>query len=231
MKNSYKCAVMALIFSALSTTVQAKTTLKVAATVPVGTPWADHLIEWKENVESASGGEIELEFFLGGQLGNEYDVYRQVQRGRIDIGWFTGAVMAENVPEIALMSTPFFFRESKTLDCVYGGKFGDQLATYVSEDGVKMLQWQETGWVSIIAKDDLSDVEAAKGYKARVAPQPMSRTLWSSVGANVSEIPYMEMPSALQTNLIKSGETAAISYFAFGLDKVAPHYIRTRHLH
>ncbi len=209
----------------------AATTIKVASIAPKGTAWIKQLERWEKAVEEATKGEIDIQIFPGGQLGNEFDVYKQVQRGRIDAASLSGAVLAQNVPELALMSTPFLFNQVKTIDCIYDGPMGQKLASLVEKKGMKHMQWGETGWVYIYAKDNLSDVGEAKGYKTRVAPQPMSRTLWSSVGANGVEIPYAETPAALQTGMVKAGESAAISFVAFGLGKVAPHFMKTAHMH
>ena len=123
------------------------------------------------------------------------------------------------------------FDKTETIDCVYDGEMGASLKALFSEKKVELLQWGETGWVHVYAQDDLSDVAQADGYKARVAPHDMSRMLWASVGANATELPYAETPAALQTGLVKAGESAEVSYVAFGLGKIAPHLMMTHHLH
>lgn len=63
---------------------------------------------------------------------------------------------------------------------------------------MKFLQWQETGRAYVYAQDDLSDVARAESYKNRVSPTPMSRVMWSAIGVSGTEIPYAEVPAALQ---------------------------------
>ena len=231
MNSKLTGAVAALALLAGATAASAQIEIKIATLAPEGTPWYDALATWETNVESASNGEIDMQIFTGGQLGNEYDVYKQIQRGRIDIGAFSQTVIADHVAEVSLMMTPFLFDDVATIDCIYDGALGDELATLVEAEGFKHLSWGETGWVHIYAKDDLSNVDDVEGYKARVDPQPTSRLMWNAVGANQTEIPYAESPAALQTGLIKAGESATISYVAFGLGKVAPHFMKTYHLH
>ena len=231
MKKQIISILAGILLATTSGAAIAKTVIKVATIAPPKTPWTAHLEAWKANVAKASGGEIELQIFASAQLGNEYEVFKQVQRGRIDAGGFSGSVISDNVPEIALMSTPFLFAKASTIDCVYDGKLGKEFAKLVEAKGMKFLQWQETGWVYVYAKDDLSDVAKAKGYKVRVSPNPMSRVLWSSVGAAGVEIPYAETPAALQTGLVRGGGSAGISFVAFGLGKVAPHFMKTAQFH
>ncbi len=211
--------------------VLAKTVIKVATIAPKGTPWVTHLEKWRENLLAATNGDIEIKVFPGGQLGTELDTLKMVMRGRLSAAGVAGAPLCEMFPEFSLMSTPFLFDSTKTIDCIYDGKLGEVFAGLLAKKNLKKIQWQETGWVYVYAKDDLSDPAAAKGYKIRVAPHPMSRILWSSVGANGIELPYIETPSALQTGMVRGGESAAISYFAFGLAKVAPHLMLTREFH
>ena len=215
----------------LATAAAAQIEIKLASIAPAGTPWIGHLEAWEQNVEAATNGEIDIVIYPSGQLGNEYDTFKQVQRGRIDAASLSGGVLSAFVPELALMSTPYLFDRIETIDCVYDGAMGDTLKSLVAEKNVELLQWGETGWVHVYAQDDLSDVASADGYKARVAPHEMSRTLWNSVGANGTELPYAETPAALQTGLVKAGESAEVSYVAFGLGKVAPHLMMTYHMH
>ncbi len=231
MKKALLSAASAIALAIVAQAAAAQTVIKVATLAPPNTPWTAHLEAWKANVAKASGGDLEIQIFPSAQLGNEFEVFRQVQRGRIDVGAFSGAVIAENIPEVALMSTPFLFKDAATIDCVYDKQLGDEFSALIEDKGMKFLQWQETGWVYIYAQDDLSDVADAEGYKIRVSPTPISRMLWNSVGAAGVEIPYAEVPAALQTGLVRGGESAAISFVAFGLGKVAPHFMRTAQYH
>lgn len=213
-----------------ATGAAAKTELKLATLAPEGTPWYDWVAKWRDNVASASNGELELVIFPSAQLGNEWETWTKVQRGRIDIGVFTAAVMAEKIPPISLMSTPFLFDKKETIYCVYDTEMRDTFTELLEQD-FKVIEWAETGWAQIYAQDDLSDVADAQGYKARVAPHAMSKALWSSAGAEAVEIPFADTPAALQTGLVRSGEATAISFVAFGLMKVAPHMMLTQHMH
>lgn len=209
----------------------AQTELKLATIAQAGTPWVDQLEEWKDNLNNLSGGDLTLAIFPGGQLGNEADTFRQSQRGRIDIVGVSGALLAGQVKEVALMSTPFLFDDVDTIDCVYAGPIGDKLTDLIRQKDMELLYWSETGWNNVFAVDDLSDPATVEGYKARVAHHDVSRLLWGSLGANGVELPYLELPSALQTGMVKAGEATGLVYFAFGFDKVAPHFVQTKHSH
>ena len=223
-------AAAVLVGALLPAAANAKTELKVATLAPEGTPWYDFIAKWKENAETASNGELELTIYPNAQLGNELEVWSKVARGRIDIGFFSAAPMTENVPATALLSTPFLFENSETVYCVLDTELRDELTAMMS-DKFQVLNWAENGWVQVYAQDDLSDVASAEGYKIRAAPHAMSRTLMKSIGANAIEIPCADTPAALQTGLVKGGESIGVSYVAFGINKVAPHLIVTNHSH
>ncbi len=215
----------------LATGALAQVEIRLASVAPAGTPWITHLEAWEKNVETASNGEIDIVIFPSGQLGNEYDTFKQVQRGRIDAASLSGGAISAYVSELSLMSTPFLFDKTETVDCVYDGPLGEKMKELIGEKNVELLQWGETGWVHNYAQDDLSDVASADAYKIRVAPHDMSRLIWDSVGANGTELPYAETPAALQTGLVKGGESASISYIAFGIGKVAPHLMMSYNMH
>jgi TRAP-type C4-dicarboxylate transport system substrate-binding protein len=220
------------IFTFLGTAfAQPKIVIKIASVAPAGTPWVTHLDKWRENLLAATNGEIEIKVFPGGQLGSEEDVIKQVMRGRISASNLSASPIAAVFPEFALMSTPFLFDDTKTIDCIYDTKLKDEFSQILAKKGLKLIQWGETGWVHIYAQDNLSDPASADGYKIRIGANPMSHTLWSSVGANGIELPYVETPAALQTGMVKGGESAVISFFAFGIVKIAPQFMLTRHMH
>lgn len=230
-KPLFRTAAAAVLAGALLPAASfAQTELKVATLAPEGTPWYDFIAKWKENVEAASNGELQLTIFPNAQLGNELEVWNKVARGRVDIGVFTAAPMTENVPVTALLSTPFLFEKSETIYCVLDRELREDLTAMMS-DKFQVIDWAENGWVQVYAQDDLSDVANAEGYKIRAAPHAMSRTLMTSIGANAIEIPYADTPAALQTGLVKGGESIGVSYVAFGINKVAPHLTVTSHSH
>ncbi|MCE8548500.1 TRAP transporter substrate-binding protein [Ruegeria pomeroyi] len=232
MNRTLLAAASAITLTAMVGSASAKTIIKVATIAPPETPWTASLEEWKAKVAEASNGEIEIQIFPSAQLGNEYQTYKQVQRGRLDAAALSGSVITEEVPEMALMSTPFLFRNSEIVYCVYDNPdMREKFAGLIEAGGVKFLDYVETGWVHVYAKDDLSNVEDAENYKIRVGPNAISRNFWSSVGANGVEIPYAESFAALQTDLVKGGESADVSFVAFGLGKVAPHFVKTYHEH
>ncbi len=234
-----KKRLLALLVSAMLTIpilpitsfAKSKIVIKVTTIAPPKTPWVTHLEKWRDNLLKATNGEIEVKIFPGGQMGNEFDTIKMARRGRIDAVGSSGAGVADLIPEFSLMSTPFLFDKVETIDCIYDKELNGLFRSMVEEKKLKVLQWQETGWVYIYAKENLSDPDTAKGYKIRVAPHAMSRTLWSAVSANGIELPYVETPSALQTGMVRGGESSAIGYIAFGLTKVAPHFMKTRHFH
>ncbi len=231
MQLSRMLATSALALGVSAFAASANTELRLATMAPPQTPWMDLLESWADNVAENSGGELTVSIYHSGQLGNEFDTARQTQRGRIDIVNMSGSALTELVPAIALMSTPFMFDSDEVLDCVYDGPFGDQLIEQIEAQGFTFLQWGETGWIYLAAQDDLTDVANAEGYRVRVAPHPISRLVWNSVGAQGVEVHFAEAPAALQTGMIRGSEAAGLSMLGFGLHQSAPHIHELRHNH
>ena len=231
MKKVLSSVLVLLAVLAFWTTVQAqpKVVLKIASIAPEKTPWVNSLEKWKNNTHEASKGEIEIKLFHSGQLGNEFDVLKQVRRGRISGAGFSAAPFSESFPELALMATPYLFEDIKIHDCIYDTVLNKEFDALLEKKDLKVLQWLDAGTVHVYAKDDLSDPTSARGYKVRVALHPISRLLWTSLSANGVELPYIETPPALQTGMVRGGESAALSYFGYGLNKVAPHLMLTGH--
>lgn len=210
---------------------ESKVVIKIATITPEKTPWMNYLTKWKDNLLAESNGNIEIKLFPAGQLGNEFDVMKQVKRGRIGGAGFSAAPFNGAYPEIALLSLPFLIDKVEGFDCIIDTQLNDEYSAILEKDGMKLLKWIDAGSVNVYAKDDLSDPADAKGYKIRVSPHPSSRLLWTSLSANGIELPYVETPAALQTGMVLGGESSLLAYYAFGFSKIAPHLMLTNHYH
>src|SRR5262245_36654043 len=78
-------------------------TLKLATVAPDGTPWAEQLKTYRQQVDVATKGRVRVKAFLGGALGDENQTVAECRRGAIHLwGGSTGA-LASSVPELAAL--------------------------------------------------------------------------------------------------------------------------------
>jgi TRAP-type transport system periplasmic protein len=175
------------------------------------------------DITDGSKGTLKVNAFLGAQLGSEQDTVQQVARGRIEMGGFSLTAGSLLVPELSILSIPFFFRDAKEQDCVMDSapvlKF---TADSFAAKGVQFLGWSEVGTTHFFGKKPILVPDDIKGLKARSQPSKIGAYIWTTFGANPNPLPVTEWNSAHQTGLVEVADSGPTYYHFAGLGKIAP---------
>jgi TRAP-type transport system periplasmic protein len=196
--------------------------LRYTTGAPAKTPWVMQLERFAKDVDEESKGALKIEQFIAAQLGNEQDTIQQVARGRIDMGGFSTGAVALVLPELAVLSLPFLFKDLAEQDCVIDKSMTGPVAERIAKKGLKFLGWTEVGTVDIIGKKPYVSPNDVNGLKAAAASNKVSAALWSSLGANPNPIGITEIAAAFQTGLVDVNATVVTFYMPSGLNKIAP---------
>ncbi|KZL12557.1 C4-dicarboxylate-binding periplasmic protein precursor [Pseudovibrio axinellae] len=224
---------LGVALSLLSFTGDAKavTELKLATSAPMGTPWIDHMDSIAQQVAIKTDGAIKVKQFHAGQLGSEHVMLQKTIRGRIDLLGTSMTAFSTVVPEMALMGTPFLWESYEQVDCAMDKYLAPVFEPLLEEKGLKLLQWNELGWIHTFGKKPLISPSDVQGVAMRAAPAKYSINFWKGMGANGVVLPLSETASALQTGMVDGGTLAAMTYIATGMTKLAPHLTLSSHLH
>ena len=196
--------------------------LRYTTGAPAKTPWVMQLERFAKDVEEESKGALKIEQFIAAQLGNEQDTIQQVARGRIDMGGFSTGAVALVLPELAVLSVPFLFKDLAEQDCVIDKSMTGPIAEQLAKKGVKSLGWTEVGTADIVGKKPYVLPGDVNGLKAASASHKVSAAMWSALGANPNPIGITEIAAAFQTGLVDVNATVVTFYLPSGLAKIAP---------
>ena len=196
--------------------------LRYTTGAPAKTPWVMQLERFAKDVEEESKGALKIEQFIAAQLGNEQDTIQQVARGRIDMGGFSTGAVALVLPELAVLSVPFLFKDLAEQDCVIDKSMTGPIAEQLAKKGVKFLGWTEVGTADIVGKKPYVLPGDVNGLKAASASHKVSAAMWSALGANPNPIGITEIAAAFQTGLVDVNATVVTFYLPSGLAKIAP---------
>lgn len=189
---------------------------------PKGNPWAEQIERFARDVEDASRGDLKLQLFLGAQLGNEPDTMQQVARGRIDMAWVSASGAAVVLPELALLSLPFYFRDRAELDCVLDRHLAVPVSGLLEAKGVKFLNWGELGGSHFFGKKAYASPADLRGAKAAIFPNKTQTIFFSHFGANPAVLGVPEWVPGFQTGMIDLVSATITLAQPSGLTKVAP---------
>jgi TRAP-type C4-dicarboxylate transport system substrate-binding protein len=215
----------ALLAAQASTFAQEKKPVELRYTSgapPKGNPWAMQIERLVKDVDEESKGEIKIQTFLASQLGSEQDTVQQVARGRIDMGGFSSGSAALVLPEITLLTMPFYFRDTAELDCVLDTALLKPVTEAFAKKGVQFLGWSEVGSIDFFGKKPFVTPNELNNAKAAIYANKTQVIFYGAMGANVNPLGLPEWIPAFQTGMADVVMTTITYGLPSGLTKVAP---------
>lgn len=162
---------------------------------------------FKNYVEGQSGGDVAVELYPAGQLGNETELVQSVQDGTIRMTMVSGP-FTKVCPAASVLDIPYMFSSAPVAWKVLDGEFGDKLRQHcLEETGLRILAYGETGFRNFTsAKQQIHSPEDLKGQKIRVMTVPLFTEMVKAMGGEPTPIPWPEVPSALATGVVDGQE-------------------------
>ena len=200
-----------------------------------GTPGSEMELPYlvfKDYVEKASNGAIEVKIFANEILGNGRVMGESAQRGTLDIAQVASAVMPSLWKGSAAAGLPFVVDPEK-IDKFRKGLFEGELRAYLNEQmekiGLKLLWCTDTPIRSFACTKPVPNLASLKGLKMRIPNSPTEIASAKAMGIIPSTLPFGETYTGLQQGTV-DGELLAIgSYPPFRRDEVEKHIIMTNH--
>ena len=189
---------------------------------------------FKNIVEGASNGSIQVEIFPNGQLGKDFEIAQQVRDGIIQMSLASVGGLASHYPKIGVIDVAFAFPHISAVYDVFDGPFGKALAADIETDvpEVEVLGFADTGGFFSItnSKKPVATLEDIEGLRIRTMTLESHQTLINSLGAEAYPLAWAEVYSGLQTGVI-DGQMNPVPIIAFSnFDEVQGYLTLTEHL-
>ena len=165
--------------------------------------------KFKEVVEAESDGEITVTIYPYGTLGESADVTELTQAGVLQLAnaspGFTGSI----IPEVQVFSVPYllpeddavlneFFRNSQLIREGFDPLFEEQR--------LAVVDFYPEGEFVMTTKEPVTSREDLDGVKFRVMTSPLLVATYDAFGATPTPLPWGEVYSSLQLNMIGGQE-------------------------
>ena len=181
-------------------------TFKYAHTQSPEHPRSKSMEFFKEELERASGGRIQVELFFGGVLGKEAEVLDMVKLGTVQ---GSRAGLFERADKKFLIYTlPFIFQDSSEVLAVMNGPFGAMINESALANGLYIPVTGMAGGFRNITNTvrPIASVEDIRGLKMRTPPIDMTIKTFGALGANPQQVAYTETYMALKTGVVDGQE-------------------------
>lgn len=222
----------ALAFGCLGANAAAKYIVKVSHAVTVQHPGHKAMELFKKDVESQSGGQLEVRIFHSSQLAGQREGVEGLQSGSVEITLTPNGIGAAFDPTFAMLDIPFQFS-----DAAHARRFLDQggekmLFANLSKVGLVGLAVWEQGFRNLgTAKSPAVNQADLKGMKLRTMEAPLHILAWRSLGANPTPIGWSQVYTSLQQGVIDAVENPSYIFSQTPVHEQIKYLSLTKHIY
>ncbi len=186
-----------------------------------------------QKMNERTNGRVQVQVFPAAQLGSEVVMVEGLRMGSIDIANAHVANLATVVPELALFSVSYLFKDEAQMERLIANPAFQQRISQIVEGkklGIKVIGYYSAGVRSLYnRKVAVKTPEDLKGLKIRVMANPVEAKIWKTFGSIPTPMATGEVYSALQSGTIDGGENSPSVIESFKYYEGAPYVVLTEH--
>jgi len=205
-------------------------TINVGHVTQTSHPFHTGAVMFKEAVEKATDGRVEIKLFPARQLGDDKQLLEGTRLGTIDAAVISSAIFGGSTPLMDALQLPFLITDYKMLAQAFQTKQAQALLDGLDAIGLKGLAFYEGGQRHFLSNARLVEkLDDFKGQKTRVVPAKLHLDIWKAIGASPTPVAYGEIYTSLQTGVLDATEINVTSIAAEKLYEVAKNLTLTGH--
>jgi len=213
MKKFFRCVLVAAIAVSLliaggSSTVSAKEpyVFKYANTQSEHHPRSQSMVFFKNTVEKASQGRIQVELYFSGVLGKEAEVLDMVKLGTVQ--GCRGGLFERANKKYLMYTLPFLFEDANKVVAVMRSDLGQSINKGAMANGFYIPATGVAGGMRNItcSKRPIQTVADLKGIKMRTPPIDVTIRTFKALGGSPQQVAYTETYMALKTGVVDGQE-------------------------
>lgn len=206
--------------------------LNVNTALATSDPLYKGLEAFQANVAEASGGRLEVNLYPNSQLGPDEDVLEQARAGAPVAVVVDGGRLAVFQNEFGVLGAPFL---ASGYDGIRKVVTSDMFEEWVNDlreaSGHQILSfnwWQ--GERHLLTNKEIHGPADLNGVRMRTPGAPVWMETISAMGATPTPMPWGEVYSAIQQNVIDGAEAQLPAIVGANLDEVVTHITKTGHI-
>ncbi len=187
--------------------------------------------KFKTLVEERSDKAYTVKIFHSASLGNETEILQQIQMGTIHMGVITGGPFDTFDPIVRVINYPFIFKNHAQADEVLDGPLGDEILKSLETSGFKGISFSENGFRNLTNnKLAVTKPSQVKGLKIRVMSSALHKTIWQTLGANPTPMPW-PIYTELEQGVIDGQENPLWVMEVYKFYEIQKYMTLTRHVY
>ncbi|MFC4350561.1 DctP family TRAP transporter solute-binding subunit [Fodinicurvata halophila] len=200
----------------------------VSTVVPEPFPWGIAAETWADLVAERTDGRINLRVHPGAELvqGNQTREFTALRRGSIDMAVGSTINWSPQIKELNLFSLPFLMPDYEAIDALTQGEVGEDLFNILEENGVVPLAWAENGFRELTnSQHEVRTPEDLEGLKIRVVGSPLFNDIFTTLGANPTQMSWADAQPALTSGAVDGQENPLTIYTNLNMHELGQDYV------
>jgi len=182
-------------------------------------------LDFKENIQNTSKGDIYVQLAPGGQLGAGSVLAQKVQTGTIQAAQHSISNFAPFAPAADVINIPYWCGENqKFVNLVTSDAWKNEINPKIEARGFKALWYPcidpRTVAVGKGVKGPIKTPEQMRGIKFRVPNSKILQTFYQQLGANPIPIAWAEAATAIKTGYADALDPCVEALFVFGFKDI-----------
>ncbi|HCX61347.1 MAG TPA: hypothetical protein DHU59_02795 [Clostridiales bacterium] len=177
--------------------------LRVANVTQIDHPMNKSCEVFAEKINEKSNGRIQITNFPARQLGDDRELFEQVQQGALDMALISAGPVGSTTPLATALQLPFLFDSWDQWLEAMNSEAADNLFAGFDVYNVKALAAYNSGFRHTLTVDKpVNTPNDYTGLKFRVAETPLHVDIFRNLGASPTPIAYGEIYTSLQNKVI-----------------------------
>jgi tripartite ATP-independent transporter DctP family solute receptor len=206
------------------------TALKLAHTLSADHPVHQAMVFMGNRLAELSSGEMSLDIYPSGQLGNERQLIELLQIGSVSMTKVSSISMEGFSSKMKLFSIPYLFQDSGHVWRFLNSVDGQSLLDSLRDVRLQGLCYYDAGSRSFYMTDSaVRKPSDLIGKKVRVLPSRTSIEMVEALGGAATPISWGEIYTSLQQGIVDGAENNPPSYFLSKHFEAARYYTLDEH--
>jgi tripartite ATP-independent transporter DctP family solute receptor len=171
---------------------------------PVGSVQHAYALRFQQKIEERTQGRITVTIYPYGELGTSDQITEQLQLGAVQFAMASPGHLGKLVPEIQVFLLHFALSDREEVNRAVLGdeRVKAAIDELYAEKGMRFLSAFSEGWQVWTTRKPIHEPADFQGVKMRVMTSPLLLAAYAAYGASPTPLPYSEVYSALQLNMI-----------------------------
>ena len=186
---------------------------------------------FKTQIEEQTNGELTVEVYHDGLLGDETNLWQSVRDGAVDFV-VVGTPMNQEFSEMLISDWPFLYRDLEHAKNVWTGEVADEVTADFNEffPEVEMLSWGPNSARTFTSNKQLTCVDDFAGQKFRMPNNPIHIGIVEDLGASAQVIGLGELFTALETGTVDGQDNGMVTIVDQSFQEVQSYLYETNHI-